>query len=179
MAAGAVAVVVIVLIVVLAMSKPSKDTAASPLVGRPAPAIDGRVLDVNAGRPGQPFAFARPPGKWVLVNFFASWCVPCRDEAPELKKWADAHESAGDAELIQVIFQESPGDSAAFLRDNGGASWPVVVGDSGTLALDWGVAKVPETFLVAPDGRVVLKTIAPVTQAFVDKQIADFEQGSK
>ena len=104
--------------------------------------------------------------------------MPCRDEAPELKKWAEAHEAAGDGELVQIVYQESPSDSARFFRDNGGSSWPVVVGDTGNLSLDWGVAKVPETFLVDPSGRIVLKVIAPVTQAWLDRQIAEFQQAA-
>ncbi len=178
-AAVPVALVVAGLIAVLAVSKQATDTAQSPLVGRAAPPIEGQLLDAATGslRPGR-YSMPRPPGKWLLVNFFASWCVPCREEAPELRKWAQAHETANDAELVQVIFQESPLDSAAFLRSKGGATWPVVVGDSGQIALDWGVSKIPETFLIAPGGTVVLKTIAPVTQAWLDSQIASFGKGA-
>jgi cytochrome c biogenesis protein CcmG/thiol:disulfide interchange protein DsbE len=174
-----VGVVVAVLIAVLATSKQTKDSADSPLIGKPAPGLTGKLLAVDAGKVGdQPFRLAGLVGqqRWVVVNFFASWCVPCKEEAPELQKWAAEHEATGDAELVQVVFDEDPADSAAFLRDKGGATWPVVASDAGQLALDWGVRKIPETYIVAPNGYVVLKTIAQVTQGWLDQQLAQFKQ---
>ena len=177
-AAVPVAVVVAVLIGVLAVSKQAKDTADSPLIGKPAPGLAGNVLTVDSGKSGAPFQLSSliGQGKWVVVNFFASWCVPCQDEAPELAKWAAEHEAAGDAELVQVVFDEDPAQSAAFLRDKGGATWPVVATDTGRLAIDWGIRKIPETYFVAPNGEVVLKTIAQVTQGWLDQQLAQFKQ---
>lgn len=175
-AASATAVVVAVLVGFLAVSKKPGDSIDTKVVGEQAPALAGNLLQVDSGVVGpRPFDLRQltpTAGKWVVVNFLASWCIPCQQEAPELKKWAEEHEAAGNAELVQVVFEKDPSQTAKLLRDNGGASWPVVAGDSNGIALDWGVAKVPETFLVAPNGVVVLKTIAPVTQQWLDQQLA-------
>lgn len=167
-----VAVVAIGLVVVLATSKKQTDTADSPLLGKPAPALIGKTID------GDTFDLAGAQGKWVVVNFFASWCVPCQQEAPELKKWATAHQAKGDATLVNVLFQDTTANAESFLDGHGGATWPVVVTDTDTLGLHWGVAKVPETYLVSPTGTVVWKSIQPVTEAMLDGAIAKVEKMS-
>jgi cytochrome c biogenesis protein CcmG, thiol:disulfide interchange protein DsbE len=165
-AAAGVGVVVIALIVLLATSQKPGDSADSPLVGHPAPALTGTTLA------GKPFALSSLQGKFVLVNFFGSWCVPCQEEAPELRKWALEHNAKGDATLVNVAFNDTPDKVKAFFAAHGGASWPVVSGNTDALALDWGVSKAPESFLVTPNGTVVWKTIAPVTQAQLDALLA-------
>lgn len=169
-ASAAVGVVVVALIVLLATSKKPTETADSPLLGRREPSLTGRGID------GRPFDIADQSGRWVVVNFFASWCVPCQQEAPELRKWSLAHQATGDAILVNVVFQDSAATAKAFLDRAGGASWPVVVTDTDTIGLDWGVAKVPETYLVSPSGFVVWKSIQPVTQAGLDRVIAEIQR---
>ncbi len=172
-ASVAVAVVVVGLVALLAVSKRTTDTADSPLLGKAAPALSGRTLD------GADFDLAANQGKWIVVNFFASWCVPCQQEAPELRRWATAHAAKGDALLVNVLFQDTTTNASRFLDEHGGASWPVVVTDTDTLGLKWGVAKVPETYLVTPSGVVVWKSIQPVTVAMLDGAIARVEQMAK
>lgn len=104
----------------------------------------------------------------MVVNFFASWCQPCREEAPELREWAQKHEASGDAILVNVLFQDTPAAARSFFAEYGGATWPVLAVDTDTIGLDWGVAKVPETFVVNPAGVVVTKTISTVTAAQLD-----------
>lgn len=161
-----VGVLVVALIVLLATSKKPSDSADSPLLGHPAPALVGTTLD------GKQFSLSAHQGQAVLVNFFASWCDPCKQEAPELRKWSLAHQKAGDAVLVNVLSGDSVADARAFFEARGGYSWPVITSNTATIGLDWGVAKVPETYLVAPDGVVVWKTIAPVTAAELDKLLA-------
>jgi cytochrome c biogenesis protein CcmG/thiol:disulfide interchange protein DsbE len=165
-----VAVVALALIVVLAGSKRTGDSAESPLLGKDAPALSGQTLD------GATFDLAAQQGKWVVVNFFGSWCVPCQQEAPELRRWATAHQAAGDALLVNVLVNDTPEKARAFLDEHGGATWPVVVTDTDTLGLRWGVAKVPETYLVTPSGVVVWKTIQPVTMQILDDAMAQVER---
>lgn len=165
-----VAVVALALIVVLATSKRTGDSAESPLLGKPAPALSGQTID------GATFDLAAQQGKWVVVNFFGSWCVPCQQEAPELRRWATAHEATGDAVLVNVLYNDTPTKAKAFLDENGGATWPVVVTDTDTLGLRWGVAKVPETYLVTPNGVIVWKSIQPVTVQILDGAMAEVER---
>jgi cytochrome c biogenesis protein CcmG/thiol:disulfide interchange protein DsbE len=165
-AAAAVGLVVVGLIVLLATSQKPEDSADSPLLGRTAPALVGTTLT------GKPFSLSSYQGKFVLVNFFGSWCQPCQQEAPELRKWAVEHNAKGDATLVNVVFNDTPDKVRAFFAAHGGASWPVLSGNTDSLALDWGVSKAPETFLVTPNSTVVWKTIAPVTQAELDRLLA-------
>jgi cytochrome c biogenesis protein CcmG/thiol:disulfide interchange protein DsbE len=106
----------------------------------------------------------------VVVNFFASWCVPCVREHPELVAFAAAHE--GDVQVVSVVFDDDPGAVEAFFAREGG-DWPVVVGDTGRIALDFGVTGVPESYLVAPTG-VVVAAFYGVTQRLLDEALAEF-----
>jgi cytochrome c biogenesis protein CcmG/thiol:disulfide interchange protein DsbE len=154
---------------VLATREPATDRQAdSPLVGRVAPALAGDTLD------GGSFDLDDHPGRWVVVNFFATWCVPCRTEHPELDSFDQAHREQGDAVLVSVLYDDKSDDAVQFFAENGG-DWPVVL-DSGGIAVTYGVSGVPETFMVAPDGRVVAKFSSGVTQAGLEDVMDEWEQ---
>jgi cytochrome c biogenesis protein CcmG/thiol:disulfide interchange protein DsbE len=101
--------------------------------------VDGASYDIDDAR-----------GRWVVVNFFASWCPPCIAEQPELREFADWGDETGRAELVGVVFQDP--EARQFLADNGG-TWPVI--DDPSIPVEFQVANVPESFLVAPSGVVV------------------------
>jgi cytochrome c biogenesis protein CcmG/thiol:disulfide interchange protein DsbE len=163
-----VGVVVAGFIGVLATREPATDRQVdSALIGKVAPAIEGQTLD------GGTFDLDNHLGRWVVVNFFATWCLECRNEHPELDSFARDHAETGDAAVVSVVFDDDPDDAAEFFEENGG-DWPVVLDDSG-LATYYGVAKVPETYLVAPSGRVVEKLIGGVTQGGLEGIIAEYE----
>ena len=164
-AAAGVALVLVVLIAILALSKAQTESAESPLLGKVAPSLSGKTLE------GDKFDLVSLRGKFVIVNFFASWCQPCRDEAPELRRWAQRHAATGDAQLVNVLFQDTQPAARKFFATYGGATWPVLATDTDTIGLDWGVAKVPETYVINPDGIVVAKTISTVTEVELDKLI--------
>lgn len=156
-AALGVGLVLVLLVAVLATRDYSGTrTADSPLLGRPAPAVqgpsllDGAAFDLDAQR-----------GRWVLVNFFATWCVPCQAEHPELVRFSAAHADAGDARVVSVVFSDDADDVRRFFEDKGG-EWPVVDDPVGRVALEWGVTGVPESFLVAPDGTVAAKVVGGI-----------------
>lgn len=158
----AVAVVVGVLIAVLAAAHPSNGT--SPLIGKSAPPVAGPAL--NGGGQQSLSLYA---GKWVLVNFAASWCVPCREESPELQKWTQDGSHAGDAVVLAVAFDPSDvANLAAYLR-NSHLSWPAVNDPSAEVA--YGVSQIPQSYLVDPQGTVVAKFFGSLTAAQVDKVI--------
>ena len=159
----AVGVVIALLWLVLSNSKPATDRAvSSPLIGRVAPAIQATALD------GVPFDLDRLRGQWVVVNFFATWCVPCRNEHPELLSFNQRHERAGDAAVVSVVFDDQTDTVREFFEANGG-DWAVVVGNEGQIALDYGVSGVPESFLVDPAGVVRYKLVGGVTSTGLDR----------
>jgi cytochrome c biogenesis protein CcmG/thiol:disulfide interchange protein DsbE len=152
-------------VAVLATRAPAVDKQSqSPLLGKPVPEISGRDLN------GQPVRLSGLQGRWVLVNFFASWCVPCHQEHPELERFLARHSAAGDATVLGVIVDDTAANARSFFAANGG-SWPVVDDPDGQVALDFGVRGPPESFLVAPDGTVMAKFIGPVTAEGLDRLI--------
>lgn len=141
---------------VLATREPAVNTAAAtPLLGKPAPEIAGPGLD------GGIVKLSDYRGKWVLVNFFNSWCVPCRQEHPELMQFSARHAATGDALVLGVIHDDTPDEVRKYRAEHGGG-WPVVDDPRGTTALDYGVRGQPETFVVSPDGRIVARYVSVI-----------------
>ena len=154
------------LIAVLATRPPAAvDEVQSPLVGHASPRIGGVTVD------GTSFSLPRVPGKFVVVNFFASWCTPCQTEGPNLVQFAFEHQQAGDAQLVSVVFEDTASAARGY-QTKLGVTWPTLADTGGNLALSFGVRAPPSTFLIAPDGRVVAYIVAPVTAADLDQLIA-------
>ncbi len=163
-----VLVVMLGFIVVLATSEDAANRSVeSPLLGRQAPAITGETL-----LDGDEYALADQRGEWVLVNFFATWCVPCIREHPELVNFEQRHDAAGDAAVVSVVYDADPDNVRDFFAENGG-DWPVVDDPDGRIALSYGVSGVPESYLVSPDGVVVTKLEGGVTASGLDQLLAD------
>jgi cytochrome c biogenesis protein CcmG, thiol:disulfide interchange protein DsbE len=176
----AMVVLVAGIVAVLGTRDPATDRqASSPLIGQVAPALAGETLD------GDAFDIDEHQGRWVVVNYFATWCVPCRVEHPELVAFDEAHGgSAGaasdaprDAVLVSVIYDDDTRTTAQFFAEHGG-NWPVVIDRDARIATDWGVAGVPETYLVHPSGRVAVKLIGGVTQDGLERAMAEVEASS-
>jgi cytochrome c biogenesis protein CcmG/thiol:disulfide interchange protein DsbE len=154
-------VVVALLVAVLATREPSRFRLAdSPLLGREAPAVAGRSLI-----DGTPFDLRDERGRFVLVNFFATWCIPCREEHPDLVRFAAAHRD--DARVVSVVFSDEPDDVERFFAERGGG-WPVVDDGLGRVIADWGVTGVPESYLVGPEGGVRAKIVGGVDAERLD-----------
>jgi cytochrome c biogenesis protein CcmG/thiol:disulfide interchange protein DsbE len=140
------------LVLVLATREPATTRVAkSRLVGKAAPAITGSSVTG-----GGSFDLADHRGRFVLVNFFATWCTPCIEEHDDLVQFADTHAAAGDASVVSVVYSDTTDDVRRFFEQRGG-DWPVVADDDGSVATSYAVIRVPESYLVGPDGRVVLK----------------------
>ena len=159
-----VAAVAVLLVVLLATSPQGERSTASPLLGKLAPDIQaadtsGREVRIDDYR-----------GRWLLVNFFATWCGPCKVEHPQLVAFNDRHRLRGDAAVISVAFNEQPSEVQAFFDENGG-DWPVIAEGNGRFALQYGVVKLPESYLIAPDGTVVDKFEGGVTADGIDSII--------
>ncbi len=164
--AAAVGAVLVGLLAVLALAEPGdSDTAESPLLGRAAPAVRSATID------GAAFDLSRRKGSWVVLNFFNSTCVPCRNEHPQLVAFDAAQDSAADpVELVTVVNDDSDQAVSAFFGANGG-DWPKVKDDDGAISVAFGVAKVPETWVIDPNGFVRLRIIGEITEGFLQERI--------
>ena len=98
-------------------------------------------------------------GAVTLVNVWASWCVPCHDEAPLLNQLAKDKR----IQLVGVNYKDSPDNARRFLNRYGNPFVATGRDDNGRASIDWGVYGVPETFLVGRDGRIAYKLVGPVT----------------
>lgn len=168
-----IAVALVLLIVLLATGEPGSERATnSTAVGRIAPLIEGEDLD------GEWFDIDDHRGQWVVVNFFSTTCVPCIVEHPELVAFAETHERTGEAVVVSVAFDDSTANVRQFFEENGG-DWAVITGDTGSIAVDYGVTAVPESYLVAPSGVVAAKLIGGVTAADLDARIDELTAQSE
>lgn len=171
-AASVIAVLAALLVGVLATRTPSTERVTeSPLIGRLAPAIVGSTLD------GESFDLGELRGRWVVVNFFATWCLPCIEEHPELVAFDEDHSAKGDASVVSILFDDEADDAREVFEQRGG-DWPVVIDDEGAVGVAYGVARVPESFLVAPDGTVVQRLVGGVTRAQLDGLLEKYEAAS-
>lgn len=158
-----VAVVMVAFVVLLFVTDEDQDLRRE-VIGQPVPAVQGTALD------GTPVDVSAWAGQWVVVNFFATWCIPCVQEHPELVAFSEAH-ADDPVQVVSVAFDDTPEEIEAFFDQRGG-DWPVLAEDTGPIALDFGVRAVPESYLVAPDGTVVDVFISGVTRQGLDEAIA-------
>jgi cytochrome c biogenesis protein CcmG, thiol:disulfide interchange protein DsbE len=129
----------------------------SVVVGRPAPAFDLQHL-TDPSR----VALADHAGKVVVVNFFASWCTPCKQEYPALLRGWERYRTA-DVVFIGILHQDRPEFGRAFVRRMG-TPWTTTMDDRGRTALAYGVFGIPETFFIGPDGIVHARHIGPISE---------------
>ena len=151
-----VAVVIAGLVIVFAGSKPATESAQTNLLGGPAPDAVGTLLD------GDHFDLSRRKGDWVVLNFMQSSCIPCQQEQPELEKFVAAQARPDGARFYSVVYDDTRANVEAFFAKMGG-DWPVVMDDKGSIATAFGVAQVPETWIVDPNGIIRYRTISEVT----------------
>jgi cytochrome c biogenesis protein CcmG/thiol:disulfide interchange protein DsbE len=166
--AGAVLVVLAAFIGVLATGG-DDEGVRSALIGLPAPGIAGETID------GDRYDLAEHRGEYVIVNFFATWCVPCIREHPELVEFERRHRDAGDASVVSVVFDSRPDQVREFFAEHGG-DWPVVIDPGERTSLEYGVTGVPESYLVAPDGTVLVKIEGGVTADGLDDLLAQVQR---
>lgn len=170
--AGAALVVIAVLLAVLA-TRPSYRAAEArnPLVGKPAPAIDTTTVT------GQPFELSAYRGRWVVLNFFSSWCAPCQQEEPNLVAFAFDHRQPGGAAVVSVVFEDTNAAAAAYQAQQG-ATWPTLADPKTAIALAYGVTTQPETFLISPSGVVAAYIFGAIpSEQWLDQQLARAERG--
>ena len=133
----------------------------SVLIGKPAPDLplsllknneDKLVLDAFRGQP-------------LLVNFFASWCAPCRAEAPALEHLSK------QIGIIGIAYKDRPQDIRKFLQQYGNPFVEIGRDDDGRAGMAWGVYGVPETYLIAPSGEIKWRHAGPLTRDVITTQL--------
>lgn len=140
----------------------------SPLEGRPAPEF--RLATMS----GDSLSLEDLRGRVVVLNFWASWCVPCRVEHPALLQAHNTYDPA-EALVVGVVYQDSRRNAQRFL-DRFGGGWASVLDPGTRVAIDFGVYGVPETFVIDQKGVIRYKHIGPVTPEAMTKKIVPLVQ---
>ena len=169
--AGAVGVVLVAFLGLLAFANPGgTDSAESPLLGKPAPEVKSTLID------GGNFDLARRKGSWVVLNFFNSTCVPCRQEHPLLVDFAAEQKTSDDqVEMYTVVNDDSDAAVKAYFASNGG-DWGKVRDDDGAISVAFGVAKVPESWVIDPDGFVRMRVIGALSEGFLTARLDELKR---
>ena len=156
---------VIALLVLLGVGLLRPRDGADPIVGQTAPDFKLRNLD------GGTMTLSQFKGRPVIINFFASWCLPCRDEAPMLRQAAIDY-AAKNVLILGIAYSDKEADTRKF-RDEFQLGFPVLMDDNESrAAIAYGLAGVPETYFVSRDGRILIRHKGPV-------EAKDLEAGLK
>ena len=133
------------------------DPRALPSVmeGKPAPTFSLTSLD------GQPISLTEQRGKPVVVNFWATWCVPCAQEHPLLQEAAQRYQPQGVV-FLGVLYGDTADKAVPYLQKHGSV-FPNLLDPGQVTAIDYGVGGVPETFFIDKTGLVVRKVVGPVS----------------
>lgn len=152
-----------------ALTRENPNELPSALVGRPAPGFE-RVAALRDDAPPTAADLTAPGVK--LVNFWASWCAPCRAEHPILTEIATA-----GVPVIGINYKDAPANARAFLEELGDPYLRIGADDTGRTALDWGIYGVPETFVVDGAGNILLRHPGPVTRDVFETRFAPLLAG--
>ncbi|HVQ30491.1 MAG TPA: TlpA disulfide reductase family protein [Vicinamibacteria bacterium] len=143
----------------------------SPLIGRPAPAF---ALTPVGG--GPPVTLESLRGKPVVLNFWATWCVPCFQEHPALI--AAARRLGGDVQFLGVVYDDEEGKVQSFLAQRGQA-YPSLMDDGARAAIAYGVAGVPETYFIDPTGKISAKYSLPLDFETIVQEVSQARAGAR
>ncbi len=170
--AGMVAIPVIALLA-FGLTQDPKDIP-SPLPGKAAPTFSLEVFAPGqaplARTVGDTIQLDTMRGQVLVLNFWASWCLACRDEHEALSEVAT--EYAGTRALfLGVLYNDVERNGLAWIQQMGGQSYPSVSDPRARTAIAYGLYGVPETFFVGPDGRVAYKHVGPVSAAVLRQKV--------
>ena len=143
----------------------SRDTYVlpSPMTGQIAPEFELVSFD------GDTLLLSDLQGRVVILNFWASWCIPCRTEHPVLVRTEQTWDQS-EVVLLGVVYQDSRANAERFLAEYGG-NWTHVFDPNQRTAINYGVYGVPETYFIGRDGTISLKKVGPVTWDLVSAQV--------
>lgn len=135
--------------------------SSDPIVGHPAPNFSLAALEPATGK--GTLSLADFNGKAIVLNFWASWCVPCKEELPLLENtWKQMQAQGKDVIVIGIDFQEASSAATSFLQQNG-ITYPAALDASGSVGSTYGITSLPDTFFINRDGIVVSKELREIT----------------
>lgn len=147
----------------LGLKRENASELPSALIGRQAPSL-AQTVALRQDPPPTDAELAAPGVK--LVNYWASWCAPCRAEHPILEEVA-----ASGVPVIGVNYKDAPENALAFLAELGDPYARIGADPTGRVGLDWGIYGVPETFVIDGEGKILLRYPGPLTQATFESEI--------
>ena len=152
-----IAIAALVVVLVLAFRRDPHDIRTGT-IGKPAAAFTLQRLDGSGA-----LRLDDARGKVTIINFFASWCIPCKQENPALVRVYERYR-ASDVVFIGVLYQDSRDNGLKYVKDNG-VTWPTASDDDGRVAFAYGVFGIPETFFIDVDGIIQGRHIGPIDEA--------------
>jgi len=158
-----VGITALVVVLVLAFRRAPTDIRTGT-VGKPAAAFTLQRLDGTGA-----LSLAQYDGKIVVLNFFASWCIPCKEENPALLRVYERYRTS-DVVFLGVLYQDSRESGQRYVRDNG-VTWPTASDDDGRVAFSYGVFGIPETYFIGADGVIAGRHIGPIEETTLTNAI--------
>jgi cytochrome c biogenesis protein CcmG/thiol:disulfide interchange protein DsbE len=167
---GGVIIALPLLAVLVANLGRDPHSVRSPLVGRPAPAFS--LTPVGGG---SPVALGSLRGEPVVVNFWATWCVPCFQEHAAL---TEAARSLPEVHFLGIVYEDEEALTHEFLRQHGSA-YPTLMDNDGKAAIAFGVFGVPETFFIDASGRIIEKYVGPLDRGTIMELVDRAKGGAR
>jgi cytochrome c biogenesis protein CcmG/thiol:disulfide interchange protein DsbE len=152
-----VGITALVVVLILSFRRDPHDIRTGT-VNKPAAAFSADKLDGSGTLSLSDYA-----GKVVVLNFFASWCPPCREENPALVRVWERYRTS-DVVFIGIVFGDSTDKARTYVSTNG-VTWPTVQDADGSTAFGYGVFGPPETYFIGPDGIIAGRHIGPISEA--------------
>ena len=141
-------------IIFVVMAPPGR-MGGPPPVGSQAPAFELKDLD------DKPWSLESLRGKVVLINFWATWCPPCKEEMPSLSELFIRNRDSDDFQMLTILYQDAPDNARKYFAENG-FEMPVLIDPRGKVSKRYGLAGVPETYVIDKNGVVKKHFIGPI-----------------
>ena len=150
-----------------------KNLLTSQLIGKKIPDIKIQEADNNLENNNKNLNFKKYKNKFFAVNFFASWCAPCRVEAPIVEDLSKI------IPVIGIVYKDKPNNTKKFLDDFGNPYDKIGIDNSGKIAIEWGVYGVPETFLINEEGKIIYRHAGPLLYNIFKSEVLPIIKSNK